>query len=232
MAASMVPWAEILVYTTPDATMAEPDTLARLIRPFDDPQVGAAFGRQLPHAAADEFARHACALNYPETSIVRDLESRKALGFKAVFFSNNLGAYRRTALEAVGSFPCGIITAEDSYVAAKMMLHNWKTAYVAEARVYHSHNQTLTQVFRRYFDTGVLHSRESWMLKEYGQPAGEGFRFVRAEIEYLWKHRPTLIPIVFLRTAFKYAGYQLGKRERWLAKGLKRRIGNLREYWN
>jgi rhamnosyltransferase len=232
LAATMVPWADFLVYTTPDAIMAEPDTLEKLVAVFADPEVGAAFGRQLPHATADHFARHACDLNYPEKSIIRDFESRRSLGFKTIFFSNNLGAYRRSALEAVGSFPAGIITAEDSYVAAKMTLKGWKTAYVAEARVYHSHNLSLTQVFRRYFDTGVLHVRESWLRKEFGEPGGEGLRFVRAEIAYLWKARPSLIPMVFLRTAFKYAGYQLGKRERSIAPGLKRRLGNLREFWS
>jgi rhamnosyltransferase len=231
LAARLLHPVEFLVYTTPDAIMAAPDTLKTLLSAFNDPLVGAAFGRQLPHQEADPFARQACAINYPPHSIVRDLHSKKDLGFKTIFFSNNLGAYRRAALDAVGGFPSHVITAEDSYVAAKMMLHGWKTAYVAEAAVYHSHNQTLPQLFRRYFDTGVLHARENWLLKEFGEPSGEGVRFLRAEVMRLLKEAPLQVPTVGLRTICKYAGYQLGKREAMLPKRVKRLIGNFHEYW-
>jgi rhamnosyltransferase len=231
LAATLVPWAEILAYTTPDAIMASPDTLATLVAAFEDPKIGAVYGRQVPHVDADPFACHACAFNYPERSLVRDYDSIKTLGFKAIFFSNNLGAFRRTALEAVGNFPPSIITAEDTCVAAKLMMSGWKTAYVAEAAVRHSHNQTLRQLFRRYFDTGVLHERESWLRENYGEPSGEGMRFVRSEIAWVRKKNPLLVPMVFLRTAAKYFGYRLGRREAMLSRGIKRRMGNFREYW-
>jgi rhamnosyltransferase len=231
LASTMVPWAEILVYTTPDAIMASPETVTTLVRVFDDPQIGAAYGRQLPHTDADPFARHACAFNYPEKSLVRDYETRKVLGFKTIFLSDNLGAYRRTALEEVGNFPQSVISLEDTYIAAKMMLHGWKTAYVAEAAVYHSHNQTLIQLFRRYFDTGVLHERESWLRASYGEPSGEGMRFVRSEIAWVRKENIFLMPKVFLRTAAKYLGYRMGRREAMFSNKLKRHLGNLHEYW-
>jgi rhamnosyltransferase len=231
LAARLLPWADFLVYTTPDAIMASPDTLRTLLAVFEDPLVGAAFGRQLPHEDADSFARQACALNYPPHSRMRDMESKKELGFKAIFFSNNLGAYRRSALEAVGNFPAHVITAEDSYTAARMMMAGWKTAYVAEAAVYHSHNQTLLQLFRRYFDTGVLHARESWMREEFGEPSSEGLRFVSAEVRRLLKEAPLQAPEAGLRTIFKFAGYQLGKNEAMLPTRIKRFIGNFHEYW-
>jgi rhamnosyltransferase len=89
----------------------------------------------------------------------------------------------------------------------------------------------LLQLLRRYFDTGVLHARESWMREEFGEPSGEGLRFVRAEVARLLKEAPLQVPRVGLRTIFKYVGYQLGKREAMLPKGIKRRIGNFHEYW-
>ncbi len=213
LASSLVPWAEILVYTTQDAVMALPDTVATLVRSFDDPMIGAVYGRQLPHKDANPFARHACAFNYPDCSLVRDLESRKTLGVKAIFLSDTLSAYRRIALEAVGNFPPAIVTAEDTWVAAKMMLNGWKTAYIAEAAVYHSHNMSLGQIFRRYFDMGVMHARESWLRETYGEPSGEGMRFVRSEITWIRKENPFLVPKIILRTAAKYIGYQIGRRE-------------------
>lgn len=231
LASTLVPWAEILVYTTQDAVMASPDAVATLVRAFDDPMIGAVYGRQLPHKNADPFARHACAFNYPDCSLVRDLESKKALGFKAIFLSDTFSAYRRIALEAVGNFPPAIVTAEDTWVAAKMMLRGWKTAYIAEAAVYHSHNMSLGQIFRRYFDTGVLHVRESWLRETYGEPSGEGMRFVRSEMAWVWKENPFLAPKIILRTAAKYLGYEIGRREAVLPNGIKRWLSNIREYW-
>lgn len=231
LASTLVPRAEILVYTTPDAIMASPDTLATLVRVFDDPQIGAAYGRQLPHCDADPFARHACAFNYPDRSLVRDYETRKTLGFKAIFLSDNLAAYRRTALEEVGNFPTGVIALEDTYIAAKMMLSGWKTAYVAEAAVYHSHNQTLLQIFRRYFDIGVLHEREAWIREKYGEPSGEGMRFVKSEICWVAREKPLLVPKIFLRTVAKYFGYNCGRRENMFSNRIKSRMSNLHEYW-
>lgn len=231
LAATLVPWADFLVYTTPDAIMASPETLATILGAFEDPQVGAAFGRQLPHRDADPFARHACAFNYPAQSLVRNYETRKTLGFKTIFLSDSFAAYDRTALEAVGGFPRTVISGEDHYVAAKMMLNGWKTAYVAEACVYHSHNLSLRQLFQRYFDTGVLHAREYWMCETYGEPSGEGLRFVRSEIAWVCKENPLLLPKVFLRTAAKYLGFQMGRREAMFSNGLKQRMGSFHDYW-
>jgi rhamnosyltransferase len=231
LAATLCDWAEFLVYTTPDAIMERPDTLAKLLAVFEDSSIAAAYGRQLPHTNADIFARCACATNYPATSLLRTYEMRKTLGFKSIFFSDNLGAYRRSALESVGSFPRRIITAEDTIVAAKFMLAEWKIAYVADAAVYHSHNQTLSQLFRRYFDTGVMHEMEGWIREKYGEPSGDGVRFLRAEIARVSEENVALVPMMFLRTIAKYTGYQLGRRHSRLPLGIKRRIGNFREFW-
>lgn len=231
LASALVPWAEILIYTTPDAIMASPDTIATLITAFDSPDIGAAYGRQLPHADADPFARHHCSFNYPPISRVRDFEMRRVLGYKTVYFSDNLGAYRRTALDAAGGFPARIINSEDFYVSARMMLLGWKTAYVAEAAVYHSHNQTLLQVFRRYFDVGVMHSEQSWILRKYGQASGEGMRFLRSEIAFARAENPLLVWQSLLRTGAKYLGYQIGRRQAFLPIAVKRRIGGFHEYW-
>lgn len=231
LAANLCNWAEFLVYTTPDAIMEKSDTLATLLGVFEDPSIAAAYGRQLPHANADIFARFACATNYPATSLLRTYETRKTLGFKSIFFSNNLSAYRRGALESIGGFPNRIITAEDTIVAAKFMLAEWKIAYVADAAVYHSHNQTLAQLFRRYFDTGVMHDMEAWIREKYGEPSGEGIRFLRAEMARVSKENAALVPKMLLRTIAKYTGYQLGRRHSRLPAGIKSRIGNFREFW-
>ncbi len=154
------------------------------------------------------------------------------MGFKSIFISNSFAAYRREALFAVGGFPSDVIFGEDTIVAAKLLLAGWKIAYVADAQVYHSHAYTSTQDFKRYFDIGVLHSRESWLLQEFGGTGGEGSRFVRSEWNYLWPQYWWLIPSALIRTALKLVGYRLGRIESKLSLRIKRRLSMHRRFWN
>ena len=203
--------ADVLVYLTQDAILANPNALNNLLAAFSNPSVGAAYGRQLPRPGADAIEAHARLFNYPQTSHIRTLRDREKFAFKTIFISNSFAAYRRTALEAVGGFPVNTIFGEDTITAARLLLAGWDIAYVADAPVYHSHSYTVRQDFRRYFDIGVLHSRESWLLKEFGGAGGEGRRFIASELDFLWRNQKAQIPSAMLRTLAKLAGYRLGR---------------------
>jgi rhamnosyltransferase len=131
----------------------------------------------------------------------------------------------------VGGLPHDVIFGEDTITAAKLLLAGWKIAYVAEAQVYHSHSYTWRQEFRRYFDIGVLHSREQWLLNKFGQVSGEGKRFVLSELRYLWPKHISMIPSALIRTALKFTGYRLGRSEQKLSPAWKRRLSMNRSYW-
>jgi rhamnosyltransferase len=231
LAAELLPDAEILVFLTQDAVLTDPESVGRLLEAFRDPSVVAAYGRQLPRQGAGPIEAHARLFNYPQRSGVRALESRKQLGLKAIFISNSFSAYRRDALMAVGGFPRNVIFGEDTVVAAKLLLSGSKIAYVAEAQVYHSHGYSWKQEFKRYFDIGVLHSQEARLLKEFGGAGGEGGRFVRSELSYLWKTDKWSIPSALVRTALKLLGYKLGRIESKLSLGWKRRLSMHPQYW-
>jgi rhamnosyltransferase len=223
--------AEIVVFLTQDAVLADPDAVATLLAAFQDPAVAAAYGRQLPRPEAGAIEAHARQFNYPEKSEVRDLPSRERLGIKAIFISNSFAAYRRSALMDVGGFPHNVIFGEDTVAAGRLLLAGYKVAYVAEARAYHSHAYSWIQEFRRYFDIGVLHSRESSLLGQFGRANGEGKRFVVSELKYLLEHHPARIPSAMIRTALKLLGYRLGKMESHLPPALKRRLSGHSGFW-
>jgi rhamnosyltransferase len=232
LAAEMLPDAEILVFLTQDAVLADANAIKALLELFEDPTVAAAFGRQLSRIGATPIEAHARRFNYPAESSIRVLESRETMGFKAIFISNSFAAYRREALMAVGGFPRHVIFGEDTITAAKLLLSGGKIAYVANAEVYHSHSYTWLQDFKRYFDIGVLHARESWLLRDFGSVGGEGGRFVRSELNYLWPRYWWLIPSALVRTALKLVGYRLGRIEKKLSLGWKRRLSMHRHFWN
>lgn len=222
---------DIIIFLTQDALLADPDTIEKLLISFEDPKVGAAYGRQLPHEDANPIAAHARLFNYPLENRIKSMVDAPELGIKTAFISNSFAAYRRTALMEVGAFPSNTILCEDTYVAAKMLLAGWKIAYVADARVYHSHNYSIIEEFRRYFDLGVFHAREPWIRESFGQAEGEGLRYIKSELSYLFKNNPSLFPSSTLRTALKLFGYRLGFLEGKLPISIKRHISMHKGYW-
>jgi rhamnosyltransferase len=232
MAADKLAHAEILVYLTQDAVLASPDAIKIMLAAFDDPLVAAACGRQLPRPEAGAIEAHARTFNYPTSSEIRSLTSRDRLGIKAVFLSNSFAAYRRSALLEVGGFPRDVIFGEDTVVAGKLLLSGFKVAYVAEACVYHSHSYTGVQEFRRYFDIGVLHSREHWLIDEFGNATGEGKHFVVSQLKYLRDTDLWQIPSALARIGVKLLGYRLGQIEVHLPLTIKLRLSMHPGFWS
>lgn len=231
MAVDLLHGSDVVVFLTQDAILVSPDSIVNLLEVFASDDVGAVYGRQLPRPGAGPIEAHARLFNYPASSHVCDFGDAASIGIKAAFMSNSFAAYRTEALTAVGGFPSDVILGEDTIVAAKMLMAGWKVAYQADAQVYHSHDYNYLQEFRRYFDIGVMHTRESWMLDAFGAPEGEGGRFVRSELKYLLKQAPWLIPSAVARTMLKYLGYRLGRLESALPLSMKRRLSMHRGYW-
>ena len=231
LAAESVPWAETLVYLTQDAIPCGKNAIFKLLEAFDDPEVGAAYGRQLPREDAGPIERHARLFNYPEVSAVRTFAQRTRLGVKTAFFSNSFAAYRRIALDAVGGFPNDTIVSEEVSVVARMLMDDWKIAYQADATTIHSHAFTMREEFARYFDIGIHRGRERQLLSQFGAADGEGRAFVASEMRFLLKTRPSLIPVAALRDASKWVAYHLGLNERRLPFTVKRGLSGQPSFW-
>ena len=217
---------DILVYLTQDALPCDDEAIENLIQPLLAEQVcGASFGRQIPYQDATPFAQHLRLFNYPPQSYLRTYADRAALGIRAAFCSNSFAAYRRDALDEVGWFAKNLLLAEDMHVCARMLKKGYKLRYVAEAVVYHSHNYTVAQEFKRYFDLGAFFEKERWLLDEFGRPEGEGVKFVRSELSYLGSHGLLhLLPISLMRAVAKLIGYRLGHYYKYLPRTILRRV--------
>jgi rhamnosyltransferase len=114
--------------------------LERLTAPFDDPQVAAAYGRQLPHADLDPFRRHQV-LQYwgaePRVDTVGEVR-----------FSNANGAVRRTAWEEC-PWDEDLAASEDRIWGETIAARGGRIVYVPAAAVYHSHLERARAVYRR-----------------------------------------------------------------------------------
>jgi rhamnosyltransferase len=225
--------ADYYLFMTQDALPAHARVLENLVRPLTQRQeIGLAYGRQLPWPQAhplEALNRH---FNYPAASRLKTKADRGRLGLKTVFCSNACALYRASALEEVGGFP-PVIMCEDQYVAARMLEAGYAVYYAAEAQVFHSHNYSMWEECRRYFDAGVFFgSRERWIVEGFGAAGPEGLRLVREGRRYLSRAGKTyLFPYLLLRLFLKFAGYQLGARERFLPNSLKARLSLHGHFW-
>lgn len=223
---------DIYVFMTQDAYLTDPDAIACLVSPFQDPKVGAVCGRQLPHLNATALASHARAFNYKSDVQEKTLGDIPRLGLKTAFMSNSFAAYRADALAAVGGFPAHVIFAEDMYVAARMLLLDWKVVYAGNASCRHSHNYSVSEEFSRYFDMGVFHAREPWIRRTFGGAGGEGLRYVRSELAFLGWRRWAMWPEALWRNLIKLVAYKMGLKEAVLPLALKRKLGMYKRYWD
>lgn len=213
---------EIIIFLSQDAIPYDQYSLEKLVKPFDsDESIAAIFGRQLPNKDASIFAEHLRLFNYPEDSYIRELADREKFGLRTIFFSNSFSAYRKCDLEEIGYFKEGLNFGEDTHAAAKLLLNNKKIAYESSSKVYHSHNYTIRQDFRRYFDMGAFHRKESPLLNQFGKAnrstmrlstGRQGYEYMKSEFAFIRKKkRLDLFPEFVLRILAKFLGYQLGR---------------------
>ncbi|MBR6887491.1 MAG: glycosyltransferase family 2 protein [Selenomonadaceae bacterium] len=203
---------DVVIFLTQDVLLHDDESLAKLVKIFsEDSTVGLSYGRQLPHEGATNEAAILRAFNYPPESQLRSFDDRKKFGIKTAFASNSFAAYRVAALQRVGGFPSNVPLCEDMYVAAKMLLDGWKIFYAATAQVYHSHNYTAAQEFRRYVQIGKFHAQESWIRETFGSAEGAGKKFVLMKLSMLAKKNPLDCVGAIFRDAAKFFGYRFGR---------------------
>jgi len=203
---------EYLVYLSQDALPFNKFSIEKLVIPlYQNLEISATYGRQISRNNSSTFAKFLRIQNYPENSIIKELSDKEIFGFKTIFFSDAFAAYRKSVLEKLGWFKEKLIFGEDTYMCAKMMLSGYKISYVSDAKVFHSHDYSLSDEFKRYFDIGVFHKNEDWLKKEFGNLNGEGIRYVLSELRYIfYRGEMYLIMEFFLRNILKLIGYNMG----------------------
>lgn len=231
--AGMSAGGDIIVYLTQDVMLTNPTAIEELIQPFSDSSVGASYGRQIPQITASFFAAHLRQFNYPEESCIRSFADKQRYGIRTPFISNSFAAYRKKALEEIGWFKHNLILSEDTYAGAKLLLANYRIAYVSKASVVHSHDYSIPEEFQRYFDIGVFHKTETWIIKEFSSTKGEGVRYLKDGFwELLRQGRNLLIFEFLIRVTAKYIGYKLGQHYNLLPSMVIRKFSMHKNWWN
>jgi polysaccharide biosynthesis protein PslC len=226
--------ADLYVFLTQDVLPADQYTLENLVRPFREfSELAMTYARQLPRPGSSPIEAFSRFFSYPSQSQLRKKSDADRLGIKTVACSNACAAYRREALDEAGGFPMDVIMCEDVYTAAKMLDLGYALYYAADAEIYHSHDYTIAQEFKRYFDIGVFYeSRTDWIVKTYGKTRQKGRQFFLEGIKYVKDNgHSRLIPEWCARSLLKYVSYHLGAKERFLPQYLKKCLSMHKNFW-
>ncbi|UZD22007.1 glycosyltransferase family A protein [Algoriphagus halophytocola] len=233
MAAETFPDADIFVFLTQDAILADPNAIRVMVEALEkNPELGMVYGRQLPHKNAKVLETHARLFNYPAESKIKSLEDADRYGIRTISCSNSFAAYRKTAFFKVNGFPTGSILGEDVLIAGKMLLDGWKMAYLSNSKIHHSHDYSAIEEFKRYFDIGVFHVNNQWIFEHFGRAESEGFKYLKSELKYTFKHNPLLVPKCLIATGAKLVGYKLGLHYQSLPVGLRKSCSMTKAYWS
>ena len=204
--------AEIVVFMTQDAVPADEYVIGNLVKVLEeDEMTGAEYARQLAASDCNYIEKYTRKFNYPENSRIKSKEDLQEMGIKTFFCSNVCAAYKRNIYEKAGGFCKKTIFNEDMILAGHMINAGYKVAYVAEARVIHSHNYTGMQQFHRNFDMAVSQAEHPEVFEGI-KSESEGIKLVKQTAAHLVKRRKIhLVPKLVYQSGCKYIGYRMGK---------------------
>jgi rhamnosyltransferase len=203
---------DVLVFTSQDAFAADEAWLATLTAPLADDRVGGAYGRQVAHEGAKPPEEFFLDYLYGARDRVQRAGSEAELSMETTLFSNVNSAMRREVFERF-PFVDDINMSEDQEWSRRVLLAGYAIAYEPSAVVRHSHDYTLGDAFRRFYESGFSARRA------YAPGGGSllvvartGLHYLGEEVRWLRARRllARWLPFALLYEAVKAAGLVAG----------------------
>lgn len=135
--------ADLLVFQNSDTVPLTPSALGHLVSALDDPEVDAAFGRQVSRPEAWSWVRHELLEAFPD-----DEQTPPWITFEAPF-----SIMRKAAWQEHPFFE-GAWGSEDTEWGYWARENGKKVLYIKDACAMHSHNHNLRQLYGRLFCDG------------------------------------------------------------------------------
>jgi len=221
-----------LVFLTADAFPVDSSWLGSLIAPFADVEVAATFGRQIPKHDANPIERFFLEQIYPNTGRTysrRDVDEGNPE--RIVLLSDVCSALRKDVWERL-RFNEKIILSEDQEIARRILRQGWKIAYEPKSQVFHSHNYSLPDVFRRYFDSGESMTE---ILKSTVNPLTSvryAFSLLKGSVTFVTRSQVEKklywVTYSFAYNFLKVLGFMCGTKKRFIPSFLLNRLSRTR----
>ena len=165
--------ADVLVFITQDIIIKREDWLYNLTNCIKNGECEAAYSRQI--CSNNTIEKYTRERNYPEKSYIVSKDDIEKKGLQTFFFSDASAAIKRDVFEKLNyydgkNFP----TNEDMYIAFKLITNGYRIKYCSDSIVEHSHEFTLKQLYKRYYDFGVFFKLNDYLNKYKVNQAGGG----------------------------------------------------------
>jgi len=221
-----------LVFLTQDALPVDTNLLQNLAKPLEkDRNAAMGYGRQIAYGHARSIEKFVREFNYPPESYSKQKADIDRLGVKTFFCSNACAIYNKQIFTGLGGFREDTIMNEDMEFVFRAVMSDYKACYAADAAVWHSHDYTLFEQFKRYVDIGVFFANNP-VLKSYAKNESEGIRYISQAARYLTENGEYASLIhLFLDSLARFVGYRVGYRFRKIPVSLLVRISMNRNYW-
>jgi len=195
---------EIIVFNNSDCIPQNADWLGNLIAPLSNSRVAATYGRQIPRSNAHPLIKKDYARAFGDGSISSRWHH---------FFSLATSAVRKDLITAYPFHP-KIQYSEDIEWSYRMKKNGYELRYVPEAIVEHSHNYTIPQVYKRFYEEGraegLIYGRQFHLFADFVGPSGME---ILRDLVYLIKsgHSDQILYSFQYRAVQKYAAYKGNK---------------------
>ena len=200
----------VTVFITQDIVIKDDNWLFNLVAPIFNNECDASYSRQL--SINNNIEKYTREHNYPDKSFIVTKADIKEKGLKTFFFSDASSAIKTSIFKKLNGYDQkNLPISEDMYIAYKLIINGYRIKYCSNSIIYHSHNFTLKQLYKRYYDTGVFFKQNSY-LDKYGTNSSGGnmakYIFKRAlkekNINVLIRFFPDMLA--------RYIGMQIGKK--------------------
>ncbi len=222
---------DIVLFMTQDALPADDLLTAELAGAFADKNCAAAYARQIAGKEDEPIERFTRSFNYPAEDRIQTKEKLDELGIKTYFCSDVCAAYRSDIYEQLGGFEAPCIFNEDMIFGFRLIEAGYAIHYVSDAKVFHSHNYSGRQQFKRNFDLGVSQADHPEIFENISSES-EGKKLVKQTMAYLARHGRYLriIRLIYI-SGMKWLGYKTGRRYKSLPHFLIRHFTSNQNYW-
>lgn len=225
--------ADYVLFMTMDAIPKDNYLVEKLLSGFRRADnIAVSYARQLPKKDCNRIEQITREFNYPAQSRVQTSDDIKELGIKAYFCSDVCAMYDTSIYRSLGGFKAPAIFNEDMVYAAGALDAGYAVSYCADALVYHSHNYTGRQYYRRNFDLGVSQADHPEIFECFNVK-GTGMQLVRKSLAQICRRgTPADIIRLVYYSGMKYLGFRKGKNYHKLSLKSCLKHTSDKEYWN
>lgn len=157
---------DILVFITQDIDIRNDKWLYNLVKKIETGECEATYSRQIAKDNGIEKYTREC--NYPSKSKIVSKKDIDKYGLNTFFFSDAASAIKTNVFKELKGYDGkDLPISEDMYIAYKIIMKDYRIGYCADSEVYHSHQFTLKQMYKRYYETGRFFKQNSY-LDQYG----------------------------------------------------------------